>query len=145
MKILSIISILLLAGCGTTIPDWGKYRGQPHSHGYGTLYKEGDILYQAWDHTFPNISPAFIHEEEAKEYVTRNNYNGKSSTGHEYVVRKIEYRYEVRHQNDAINDVIFTSSNLKESEDYLNTYKANHTDLVIIDLLTQEIVGVNTP
>ena len=32
-KILVIISALILAGCETTTPDWGKYRGKnPHPH-----------------------------------------------------------------------------------------------------------------
>ena len=51
----------------------------------------------------------------------------------------------MRHQHDAINDVIFTSYALNESEKYLNTYKTNHTDLVIFDLVNQKVVGVNTP
>jgi hypothetical protein len=146
-KTLSIIGALLLAGCETSKPDWGKYRGESHKHGYSSLYKEGDVLYQAWDYQYPNISPAFVIKEEAKEYATMNNYgfNGRRPTGHKYVVREIGHRYEILHQNDAVNNVIFTSANLKEAEGYLNTYKTNHTDLVIMDLLTQEIVGVNTP
>jgi len=108
-------------------------------------YTKDFVLYQAWDYQHPNVSPAFTTKEEAQEYADGNNTSNGRPTGHKYVVREINHRYEVRHQNDAVNDVIFTSYDLNESENYLNTYKANHTDLVIFDLMKQEIVGVNTP
>lgn len=211
----SLIALIFLAGCGTTTPDWGKYRGIPHTHEvfnnkkishdelssaestieaeakhldlsvvnylhqvntnkikrvtahdllpdpfYGheissLLVKMSEaenlksskdfVLYQAWDERYPHISPAFTSAKEAQEYADGNNVSDGASTGHKYIVREIDYRYEVRHQNDSVNDVIFTASTLNEAEKYLNTYRAFHTDLLIFDLRTGEIVGVNTP
>jgi hypothetical protein len=108
-------------------------------------YTKDFVLYQAWDYQHPNVSPAFATKEEAQEYADGNNISDGIPTGHKYVVREINHRYEVRHQNDAVNDVIFTSHTLNESEKYLNTYRANHTDLLIYDLMNGNVVGVNTP
>lgn len=205
-KTLSIIGLLLLVGCKTTIPDWGKYRGvssHPHvvidnntiSHDelnsnleqieQEAKYLDMSVvnylhqvntskikrvtahdllpdpfltdlkspptagtLYQAYDPQYPDlpqISPVFVTEVEARAYADSNNFSGDRLTGHKYIVREVDYRYEIRHQNDAVNDVIFTSYSLNDSEKYLNTYKANHTDLVIYDLMNSVIVGVNTP
>jgi hypothetical protein len=103
------------------------------------------VLHQAWDYQHPNVSPAFVTKEEAQEYADGNNISDGLPTGHKYVVREINHRYEVRHQNDAVNDVIYTSYTLNGAEQYLNTYKANHTDLFIFDLMECAVVGVNTP
>lgn len=108
-------------------------------------YLKDFVLYQAWDYQHPNASPAFATKQEAQEYTDGNNISDGLPTGHKYVVREIEYRYEVRHQNDAVNDVIYTSYTLNGAEQYLNTYKANHTDLFIFDLMECAVVGVNTP
>ena len=108
---------------------------------------QGFVLYQAWDHRHPDICPVFFSRRDAQKYADENNFRltDGQPTGHNYIVKEIIYRYEVRHQHDAINDVIFTSYALNESEKYLNTYKTNHTDLVIFDLVNQKVVGVNTP
>ena len=108
-------------------------------------YIKDFVLYQAWDYQHPDASPAFPTKQEAQEYTDGNNISDGIPTGHKYVVREIDYRYEVRHQNDSVNDVIFTSYTLNGAEEYLNTYKANHTDLVIFDLMKCAVVGVNTP
>ena len=59
-------------------------------------YIKDFVLYQAWDYLHPNISPAFPTEGEAQEYADGNNISDGLPTGHKYVVREIEYRYEVR-------------------------------------------------
>ena len=105
-------------------------------------------LYQAYDVQYPGlpqISPVFVTESDAKSYADSNNSSGGRPTGHKYIVREVDYRYEIRHQNDAVNEVVFTSYTLDDSEEYLNTYKTNHTDLVIFDLMDSVVVGVNTP
>jgi len=158
-KTLSIIGALLLTGCETSKPDWGKYRGEQHSHTQlETLpYSSSNTtsydpitspLYQAYDPQYPGlpqIAPVFVTELEAFKYASSNNFSGDQTSGHKYIVREVDYRYEVRHQNDAVNDVIFTSLTLEESEKYLNEYKTHHTDLVIFDLMDSVVVGVNTP
>jgi len=180
-KTLSIIGALLLAGCETNKPEWGKYRGEQHSHtqletipyssSNTTIYKPSTphqdlpdpftnevnyvkdfVLYQAWDYRHPNVSPAFATKKEAQQYADGNNISDGLPTGHMYAVREIDHRYEVRitfsdftYSNGTWNDVIFTSYTLNESEKYLNEYKTDHTDLVIFDLMTTEVVGVNTP
>ena len=115
-------------------------------------YIKDFVLYQAWDHQHPNVSPAFAIKEEAQEYADGNNNSDGIPTGHKYVVREINYRYEVRvgfsdytYSNGTWKDLIFTSASLKESEKYLNEYKTNRTDLHIFDLMTSAVVGVNTP
>jgi hypothetical protein len=193
-KTLSIIGVLLLAGCETNKPDWGKYRGEQHSHtqletipyssSNTTIYKPSTphqdlpdpftnevnsllvsmnkvgnvnyikdfVLYQAWDYRHPNVSPAFATKKEAQQYADGNNISDGLPTGHMYVVREIDHRYEVRigfsdftYSNGTWRDVIFTSYTLNESEKFLNEQKAYHTDLVIFDLMTTEVAGVNTP
>ena len=206
-KTLSIIGVLFLAGCETSKPDWGKYRGvSAHPHidneritlqqlnthseqieaeaahldmsvvsylhavnndkirrpAISTInpveyYSSSNTtsynpivapLYQAYDPQYPDlpqISPVFVTRADARAYADSNNSSGGTPTGHKYIVREVNYRYEVRHQNDDVNDVIFTSYRLNDSEKYLNTYKANHTDLVIFDLMDSVVVGVNTP
>ncbi len=159
-KTLSIIGVLFLAGCETNKPDWGKYRGttnelqtinpvEHYSSSNTTSYDPiTSPLYQAYDPQYPGlpqISPVFVTELEAFKYASSNNFSGDQQSGHKYIVREVDYRYEVRHQNDAVNDVIFTSLTLEESEKYLNEYKTNHTDLVIFDLMDSVVVGVNTP
>jgi hypothetical protein len=161
---ISLIALIFLSGCETNKPDWSKYRGENQKHtqlnkhdllpdpfligvNYTLDTSQDFILYQAWDDKYPNICPVFFTRKEAQEYAGRNNFywNSRKSTGHNYIVKEIFYRYEVRHQNESVDDVIFTSYALNKAEDYLNAYKANHTDLFIFDLMKQEIVGVNTP
>ena len=115
-------------------------------------YIKAFVLYQAWDYRYPQISPAFVSSTAAQKYADGNNISDGSPTGHKYVVREINYRYEVRvgfsdytYSNGTWKNTVFTSASLKESEKYLNEYKTNRTDLHIFDLMTCEVVGVNTP
>ena len=115
-------------------------------------YIKDFVLYQAWDYQHPNASPAFATKKEAQEYTDGNNISDGIPTGHKYVVREIEHRYEVRvgfsdftYSNGTWKNVIFTSYTLNESEKFLNTYKTDRTDLVIFDLMKCAVVGVNTP
>jgi len=103
-------------------------------------------FYQAFDANWddPTISPIFETEEEAIQYAKRNNMS-RFRGGHSYIVREVNYRYEVRQVNDAVNDVLHTSLLLKDSEEYINQYSTNHADLLIYDLKTGNVVGTNTP
>ena len=105
------------------------------------------ILYQAHDPKWadePSINPVFEDRAGAEEYAKRNNMS-EFEGGHSYIVREVNFRYEVRQVNDAVNDLLHTSLLLKDSEDYVNEYKANHHDLLIYDLKTGNVVGTNTP
>ena len=100
------------------------------------------IFYQAHDPNWadePSINPVFENRAGAEEYAKRNNMN-QFQDGHSYIVREVNYRFEVRQVNDAVNDLLHTSLFLTDSEDYVNEYKASHDDLFIYDLKTGKIV-----
>jgi hypothetical protein len=118
-------------------------------------YIKDFVLYQAWDYLHPNVSPAFATKEEALEYADGNNISDGIPTGHKYVVREIDHRYEVRvgfsdytYSNGTWNDVIYTSYTLNEAKKYLNTYRANTTEAsrystIIFDLMKVAVVEVS--
>jgi hypothetical protein len=65
---------------------------------------------------------------------------------------EIDLRYEVRigfsdytYSNGTWKDAIFTSHSLKESKAYLNEQKSTHTDLVIYDLKSGNVVTTSAP
>ena len=104
--------------------------------------------FQAYDATWddPQINPIFETWKDASEYANRNNMIIPGvPTSHTYIVREVNYRYEVRHQNDDINHVLHTSRSLDDSEEYVNKYTPSHDDLYIYDLKTGHLVGVSTP
>ena len=105
------------------------------------LTKTTPIYYQAYDENWysdPSINPIFDNEWEAKEYAKRNSMSELSNafSGHEYVVRVINHRYEVRQVNDEADDILHTSADLDDAYDYLNEYSSAHDDLIIFDLKT---------
>ena len=75
---------------------------------------------------------------EAEEYAKRNNMNDLK-TGHSYIVREVNYRYEVRQVNDLINDLLHTSRTFNNAYDYVVEYSSSHSDLIIYDLKTGKI------
>jgi hypothetical protein len=107
--------------------------------------------FQAYDANWngePSINPIFNTKKEATEYANRNNMATDrtiNTVGHSYIVREVNYRYEVRQQNDDVNHLVHTSRSLKDSEAYVNEYTASHDDLYIYDLKTGALVGVSTP
>ena len=102
------------------------------------LRRSANLFYQAHDPRWadtPSINPVFETRGEAEEYAKRNNMNDLK-TGHSYIVREVNYRYEVRQVNDAVNDVLYTSRTYNEAYEYVVEYSSAHADLVIYDLKT---------
>ena len=96
------------------------------------------IFYQAHDPKWadePSINPIFESKVEAEEYAERNNMNDLK-TGHSYIVREVNYRYEVRQVNDLINDLLHTSLKFNDAYEYVVEYSSSHSDLIIYDLKT---------
>ena len=63
-----------------------------------------------------------------------------------------DLRYEVRigfsdytYSNGTWKDAIFTSHSLKESKKYLNEHNSTHTDLVIYDLRSGNVITTSAP
>ena len=99
------------------------------------LKQIGEIYYQAYDHkwrTDPTINPAFDTKEEAYEYA--NEYNKENA--HLYIVRMINYRYEIRIANPNQNELMYTTNNFNDAIDYIDSYSPAHDDLVLYDLKT---------
>jgi hypothetical protein len=177
MKAIStLIALFFFAGCETTKPDWGKYRGTDNiiprrsatTQTIGLIEKDylvselirsmneaGQVnyiepnktYYQAYDPNFPEVSPVFYSKNDAHEYARLNNYNhyDNQPTGHAYIVKPINHRFEVRMSNAIENNVLFTCHLLKDAEQYVGFFKESHSDLLIYDLIEQDIVGINTP
>ena len=68
------------------------------------------------------------------------------------VKEEVDLRYEVRigfsdytYSNGTWKDAIFTSHSLKESKKYINEQKSTHTDLVIYDLRSGNVVATSAP
>ena len=99
------------------------------------------FLWQAHDPKWadePSINPVFESMAEAEEYAKRNNMNDLK-TGHSYIVREVNYRYEVRQVNDLINDLLHTSRSFNNAYEYVVEYSSSHSDLIIYDLKTGKI------
>ena len=102
--------------------------------------KSSPIYYQAYDAKWddPTINPIFDNEWEAKDYAHRNNMGSQyaKDTSHSYVVRVINYRYEVRQVNDVADDVLYTSNEFNDAYEYVVQFSSAHSDLIIYDLKT---------
>ena len=121
--------LIFMIGCNTT-----KQKHIETTETYD-LRQIGQFYYQAYDHkwrTDPTINPAFDTKEEAYEYA--NTYN--ENNAHTYVVRMINYRYEVRIVNPNQNELLYTSEDFNDAYDYVVEYSSAHSDLVIYDLKT---------
>lgn len=102
--------------------------------------REIPLYYQAYDegwYSDPSINPIFENEWEAKDYVNRNMMN-EIQSGHNYVVRVVNHRYEVRQVNDEDDDILYTSNEFNDAYDYVVEYSSAHSDLIIYDLKTGE-------
>ena len=107
------------------------------------------IYYQAYDAKWddPTINPIFENEWEAKDYARRNNMGIKyaQDTSHSYVVRVINYRYEIRQINDWNDEVLHTTNSKRDGIRYVEQYTSAHGDLYMYDLKTGILVINSTP
>jgi hypothetical protein len=158
-KTLALVPLIILSGCVTITQSPTKVNdglieynnelnfllAKMNEAAQVNFIEYDSKYYQAYDATFPDVSPVFYSKDDAQEYALANNFNHDNDpTGHQYVVREVSHRFEVRLVNDAINDILYTSPHLREAKQYLNEYKTNHDDLVIYDLVNQVVVGINT-
>ncbi len=95
------------------------------------------MFYQAYDSNWddPSINSILEDEWEAKEYAKLNNMaTDEWDTGHSYIVRVVDYRYEVRQENEFINHVMDTFLMVNDAKSYANQYIDTHHGLVVYDL-----------
>ena len=126
-KLIYFISLLFLIGCNSpkkiqTIKTFD-------------LTKIGGVYYQAYDYKWrhdPGINPVFDNKSEAENYAIT--YNDEGS--HMYIVRMINYRYEIRNADPNNNEMIYTSNDFNDAVDFVDEYKAEFDDLVLYDLKT---------
>ena len=120
-----------------------RYVDYLHGVNSNKIRRNPTFFYQAYDDKWndPSINPVFNTKVEAEKYAKDNNMGNN----HSYKVREVNYRYEVRQVNDAVNDILHTSLSLKDSENYVNEYESSHHDLFIYDLKTGIVVGTSTP
>ena len=155
MNKITILLTAFLVGCGTTstsIEDYNEERVAKQAKKLGMRpvdylhYVNNNkptqrFLWQAYDPKWadePSINPVFESRAEAQEYATRNNMNDLK-TGHSYIVREVNYRYEVRQVNDLINDLLHTARSFNDAYGYVVEYSSSHSDLIIYDLKTGKI------
>ena len=107
------------------------------------------IYYQAYDPNWddPTINPIFLTKEEAQEYADRNNIGSQLSqdTSHKYIVRVINYRYEIRQINDWKDEILHTTNSKEDGVKYVEQFMSAHEDLFMYDLKTGNIVINSTP
>ena len=107
------------------------------------------VYYQAYDAKWddPSINPIFEHEWEAKDYAHRNNMGSKygQDTSHSYVVRVINYRYEIRQINDWKDEILHTTNSKRDGVKYVEQFRSAHEDLFMYDLKTGNLVINSTP
>ncbi len=105
--------------------------------------------YQAYDAKWddPSINPIFENEWEAKDYAHRNNMGSKlaQDTSHSYIVRVINYRYEIRQVNDWKDEVLHTTNSKRDGVKYVEQFSSAHEDLYMYDLKTGELIINSTP
>ena len=107
------------------------------------------VYYQAYDANWddPTINPIFENEWEAKDYAHRNNVGSQVShdISHKYIVRVINYRYEIRQVNDWKDEVLHTTNSKRDGIKYVEQFMSAHEDLFMYDLKTGNLVINSTP
>ena len=111
---------------------------------------DGEVIYyQAYDPNWddPTINPIFLTRAEAQEYADRNNIGSQLAldTSHEYIVRVINYRYEIRQVNDWKDEVLHTTNSKEDGVKYVEQFRSAHEDLFMYDLKTGNLVINSTP
>lgn len=107
------------------------------------------IYYQAYDENWddPTINPIFLTRAEAQEYADRNNIGSEvaQDTSHKYIVRVINYRYEIRQVNDWKDEVLHTTNSKEDGVKYVEQFRSAHEDLFMYDLQEGVLVINSTP
>ena len=111
---------------------------------------DGEVIYyQAYDTNWddPTINPIFLTKAEAQEYADRNNIGSQlaQDTSHKYIVRVINYRYEIRQVNDWKDEVLHTTNSKEDGVKYVEQFRSAHEDLFMYDLKTGNLVINSTP
>ena len=111
---------------------------------------DGEVIYyQAYDANWddPTINPIFLTKAEAQEYADRNNIGSQLSqdTSHKYIVRVINYRYEIRQINDWKDEILHTTNSKEDGVKYVEQFMSAHEDLFMYDLKTGNLVINSTP
>ena len=111
---------------------------------------DGEVIYyQAYDPNWddPTINPIFLTRAEAQEYADRNNIGSQlaQDTSHKYIVRVINYRYEIRQVNDWKDEVLHTTNSKEDGVKYVEQFRSAHEDLFMYDLKTGNLVINSTP
>ena len=110
---------------------------------------KNSVYYQAYDGRWddPTINPIFDTEREAKEYAHRNTMGGLSAKddSHSYIVREINYRYEIRQVNDSMDEVLHTTNSKRDGLKYVEQFMSAHSDLFMYDLKSGNVVDTSTP
>lgn len=136
---LFMLGLLYFFGCSS------KTEPNPLGHSVG----DEVIYYQAYDGNWddPTINPIFLTREEAQEYADRNNFGSEISqdTSHKYIVRVINYRYEIRQVNDWKDEILHTTNSKKDGIKYVEQFMSAHEDLFMYDLKTGNLVINSTP
>ena len=105
------------------------------------------MRYQAWDSSFPEVSPLFNTLEEAEQYAEEYNMlpDDDGETGHSYIVREVDYKYEVRLQNESGDHQLYTSNNIDDAMSYMEEYGRSHSDLYLYDIIKGKMYAPATP
>jgi len=141
-----LIALLFLSGCATpnnntTVENLIQQINEANKP---IIVESNKTYYQAYDVNYPDASPVFLTKEEAEQYSINNNFTDDDyPTGHNYIVRPIHHRYEVKLKNDISNDLLYESNSFDIAEEYVDFYKDAHSDIVIYDLIKQEFVTNN--
>ena len=110
---------------------------------------KNSVYYQAYDGRWddPTINPIFDTEREAKEYAHRNTMGGLSAKddSHSYIVREINYRYEIRQVNDSMDEVLHTTNSKRDGLKYVEQFMSAHSDLFMYDLRSGNVIATSTP
>lgn len=139
------LALLFLGACATKttkIEDITSPNGN-------TLGEDAPLYFQAYDPNWddPTINPIFDNEWEAKEYAHRNNMSIEISgdDSHSYIIRIINYRYEIRQVNDLDDEILHTTNSKEDGVKYVEEYTSSHSDLFMYDLKKGTIVTTSTP
>lgn len=64
---------------------------------------------------------------------------------HSYIVREINYRYEIRLMNDETDDVLYTTDSKRDGLKYVEKFMSAHSDLFMYDLKSGNVIATSTP